>query len=548
MHTLKDLLNMNYLIYEQIVNKSGLPVESVNQLLLLERHLFEHMTSEEVSSLINEFQKMSADFSFDEGINAILTRISNQLAYMKHFYEMQESTCFTIRKLRRYEMNEYVNRIFADVTFYEHFHRRIHKHLENNSQNDFIYSFFYPNYQQTQQKLVPPISEEEFWHHEECDHLLLEDFQNCCERVMQYNLSTSLVEGYLKTFPTSLAPFFDKRLLQYKKLQDLFKKYRFDMMQERERGLAIYQKTFEFDFSEFMQYQEWMNEIGKASEEVLYSIKNAFYQFQHGTKEDVDEAYQSLLEDMQNENKVLKSCFSTVDELQRFRGYLVTTQLDGCCLSFPLLLSFFESENELSQNFMSVVFANRILNQLDEIEKDLMKEEYNDDSEDDALQDYIYQIQESQQVFLEFFKGEISLETFVQDILDIKKEFEIVPHYMVERNMVSSLIQILSKDYLEKEKREKLTSICCYAIFMQAIEDDALLDDFESLPFYSYCDSKEFSSSFREEYEEMSKSNTCYGVYPYLKKAYKEALYHLLSEKDRELLKQHLKLARNKKI
>ena len=331
MHTLKDLLNMNYLIYEQIVNKSGLPVESVDQLLLLERHLFEHMTSEEVSALINEFQKMPADFSFDEGINAIFTRISIQLAYMKHFYDMQESSNLTLRKLRVFEMNDYAHRIFEDLSFYEHFHRCVHKHLDNNSQNDFIYSFFYPNYQQTQQKLVPPISEEKFWHHEECDHLLLEDFQNCCERVMQYDLSTSLVEGYLKTFPTSLAPFFDKRLLQYKKLQDLFKKYRFDMMQERERGLAIYQKTFEFDFSEFMQYQKWMNEIGKASEEVLYSIKNAFYQFQHGTKEDVDEAYQSLLEDMQNENKVLKSCFSTVDELQRFRGYLVTTQLDGCC-------------------------------------------------------------------------------------------------------------------------------------------------------------------------------------------------------------------------
>ena len=117
MHTLKDLLNMNYLIYEQIVNKSGLPVESVDQLLLLERHLFEHMTSEEVSALINEFQKMPADFSFDEGINAIFTRISIQLAYMKHFYDMQESSNLTLRKLRVFEMNDYAHRIFEDLSF-----------------------------------------------------------------------------------------------------------------------------------------------------------------------------------------------------------------------------------------------------------------------------------------------------------------------------------------------------------------------------------------------------------------------------------------------
>lgn len=545
----QKLLRIEYQLYRYMVERS--PKENseiIDSLLKEERTIFENMTQEEVLSSIRRLQKVYLSSNLEENQILIFTRLAKQLTYLDRYFEMQESSSFSIAQMKLLGLDFYAQHVLDDLLFYERFHRSVHQNLEPSKIYDYLYSYFYMNVEQLQSRKGSFLKEEDFFYHEECSSLLLEDFSDYCEAMIQDpDSNKTIVESYLKLFPSSFAPYLYKtssHFKEQKELENILCLHGFDKKMKPIKNLCCYSPHHHFDYFEFRKYHDWMEKIQKTSQPVLSYLKNVFYQLNHGTKEDVEDSYVYLLNQVMKEEKLISQLIPSLDELRNFKSYIITTQLGDNPLFLPFLISFFGEENELSENFFPVLFGNRLITKLTQRENQLMNDDFMLDDENRYYDEQIYRLEDIQQLMLEYIKKEIDLDEFIEDLADLEETKEIYPHYMVDLNFVDQLLQFLEHQIVSSKRKEQLTSACSCLIYLHACERDAILGEFKHIKSYSYQDSKKFSSNFREEYEDIPLPQVKKGIYPYLRYLYKRGIYEMLSDSD----KKRLQLARRENV
>lgn len=545
----QKLTKIEYQLYRYMVEGSAEEnFEAIDFLLKEERTIFENMTQDEVLSFIVQLQKSYLSSDLDKNTYVILTRLAKQLSSLDHYYEMQESTQFTIHQMRLLGLDFYAQHVLDDLLFYESFNRSIHQQLAPSKTNDFLYSYFYGNLEQLQNKKVSPLKEEDLFYHEECITLLLDDFSYFCEAMLKDPESNkAIVDAYLKLFPPSFAPYLyevAENFNEKRELESLLRLHGFDKKTKPVKELCRYSFNRYFNSFDFKKYHDWMEEIQNVSQPILSYLKNVFLQLNYGTKEDVEEAYVYLLNQVMKEEKLISQLIPSLDELKNFIGYIKTTQLGDNHLFLPFLISFFGEKNELSDIFFPVLFENRLITKLTQREDQLSREELMECDDEQYYMEQIYQLQDIIQLMLELLKNEIDEEDFIQYLDELQGNSQSFPHYMVDLNFVNQLLQFLDGHIISSERREQLTSACSYLIYLQACERDAILGEFKNIKSYSYQDSKKFSANFRKEYEDIPKPRVKKGIYPYLRYLYKRGIYEMLSDSD----KKRIKLARKRNV